>query len=195
MLLAPATAVAGIELADFGEEAAVAGLQRVHTSRVLPPPPSACTPASLPCHPHPAQVFFDARRQRLHLRRQHRQRHGVAFGQLAHAVGEGLRYALDLGLQRGALLIGLGVGPDRLQPVLDALGGELAALVAGLGEEAVLAALFFLRLLDLARQGLALGLERLDRGLLGSEEGRDQQRGRDEVGVGGAVEFVLPGGR
>ena len=110
--------------------------------------------------------------------------------------GGGFRFdQRELGLQRGALVLGLGVGFDRLQPVLDALGGELAALVAGLGEEAVLAALFFLRLLDLARQCLALGLERLDRGLLGSEEGRDQPRGRDEVGVGGAVEFVLPGGR
>ena len=43
---------------------------------------------------------LDPRRQRLHLCRQRRQRRGVALRQLAHAPGERLRHALDLGLQR-----------------------------------------------------------------------------------------------
>lgn len=36
MLLAPGAAVAGIELAGFGEETGAVGLQRVHISRALP---------------------------------------------------------------------------------------------------------------------------------------------------------------
>ncbi|WP_341649793.1 hypothetical protein [Thauera humireducens] len=45
MLFAPAAVVAGIELADIGEEAGVAGLQRVYTSRVLPVRSSCIIPA------------------------------------------------------------------------------------------------------------------------------------------------------
>ena len=97
----------------------------------------------------------------------------------------------QVGLQRLAFLGGILVVHGLFEAGIDAGFGQLALVGFGLEEQAVLAAVFLVEFLHLAGDGVAVGLQLLDGRLFLGEVAGDDERLRDEIGVGLATILAI----